>query len=49
LLTGIIDYSQLLCLDGSIQAGEFGDRIISLRLHVYNVVILTEVVTEVND
>jgi hypothetical protein len=48
LLAGIVDYSQLLCLDGSIQAGEFGDRIISLRLHVYNVVILTDVLTEVN-
>lgn len=42
LLASIIDDSQLLGLNGAIQASEFSDRAISLRLYIYNVVILTE-------
>jgi hypothetical protein len=48
LFAGIIDNSQLRCLNATVQAGKFSDRAISLRLYIYNVVILTEEVTEVN-
>jgi hypothetical protein len=47
LLAGLIDDSQLWCLNGAIQAGIFGDKLIS-RLYIYNVAILTKELTEVN-